>query len=62
MALVVAVGSLVEEDHEQGVAHILEHLAFNATEARFPVLLLLCCTCTMMYYLHGLQTTRHAIL
>ena len=34
MALVVAVGSLVEEDHEQGVAHILEHLAFNATEAR----------------------------
>ncbi|KIY93439.1 hypothetical protein MNEG_14523 [Monoraphidium neglectum] len=26
------VGSAQEEDHERGVAHILEHLAFNATE------------------------------
>ena len=34
LALAVNVGSLVEEDSEQGVAHILEHLAFNATEVR----------------------------
>jgi predicted Zn-dependent peptidase len=26
------VGSLVEEEPERGVAHILEHLAFNATQ------------------------------
>jgi predicted Zn-dependent peptidase len=26
------VGSLVEEESERGVAHILEHLAFNATQ------------------------------
>ncbi len=26
------VGSVQEEDHEQGVAHIVEHLAFNATD------------------------------
>ena len=32
IALVVKVGSVAEEEHEQGVAHILEHLAFNATE------------------------------
>lgn len=32
IALAVRVGSVVEEDHERGVAHILEHLAFNATE------------------------------
>jgi hypothetical protein len=32
IAVVVKVGSLVEQDQEQGVAHILEHLAFNATE------------------------------
>lgn len=32
LALAVGVGSLVEEDSERGVAHILEHLAFNATE------------------------------
>ena len=32
LALAVNVGSLVEEEHERGVAHILEHLAFNATE------------------------------
>ena len=32
LALAVNVGSVAEEDHEQGVAHILEHLAFNATE------------------------------
>lgn len=32
LALAVGVGSLVEEESERGVAHILEHLAFNATE------------------------------
>ena len=32
LALAVNVGSLVEEESERGVAHILEHLAFNATE------------------------------
>ncbi|KAK9820030.1 hypothetical protein WJX72_005269 [[Myrmecia] bisecta] len=32
VALAVRVGSVVEEDHEQGIAHIVEHLAFNATE------------------------------
>lgn len=26
------VGSAQEEENERGVAHILEHLAFNATE------------------------------
>jgi hypothetical protein len=26
------VGSVREEDHERGLAHVLEHLAFNATE------------------------------
>ena len=34
LALAVRVGSAVERDEEQGVAHIVEHLAFNATEAR----------------------------
>ncbi|GFH32079.1 peptidase M16 family protein, partial [Haematococcus lacustris] len=33
LALVVKVGSVVEEDSEAGVAHIVEHLAFNATES-----------------------------
>lgn len=32
IALAVRVGSVVEEEGERGVAHILEHLAFNATE------------------------------
>lgn len=32
LALAVNVGSAVERDDEQGVAHIVEHLAFNATE------------------------------
>lgn len=40
LALAVNVGSLLEEDHEQGVAHILEHLAFSATEVREASLLL----------------------
>ena len=30
----VRVGSVAEEEHERGVAHIVEHLAFNATEVR----------------------------
>jgi predicted Zn-dependent peptidase len=38
IALVVKVGSVAEEDHEQGVAHILEHLAFNATDVGVKVL------------------------
>ncbi|KAA6421450.1 MAG: chloroplast processing enzyme, partial [Trebouxia sp. A1-2] len=32
LALAVKIGSAVEQDDEQGVAHIVEHLAFNATE------------------------------
>ena len=32
LALAVKVGSLVEDEAGRGVAHILEHLAFNATE------------------------------
>ena len=32
LALVVKVGSVVETEEERGVAHIVEHLAFNATE------------------------------
>lgn len=32
LALAVNIGSAVERDDEQGVAHIVEHLAFNATE------------------------------
>lgn len=31
LALVVKAGSVLEEEHERGVAHIVEHLAFNAT-------------------------------
>lgn len=34
LALAVSIGSAVERDDEQGVAHIVEHLAFNATEVR----------------------------
>lgn len=37
VALVVKIGSVVEEDDEQGVAHIVEHLAFNATEVRSSI-------------------------
>ncbi|EFJ46689.1 hypothetical protein VOLCADRAFT_105434 [Volvox carteri f. nagariensis] len=33
LALAVRVGSVVEEEDERGVAHIVEHLAFNATES-----------------------------
>ena len=32
LSLVVGVGSAVEEEDERGVAHIVEHLAFSATE------------------------------
>ncbi|KAK9102226.1 hypothetical protein Sjap_019480 [Stephania japonica] len=32
LALAVKVGSVVEEEHERGVAHIVEHLAFSATK------------------------------
>merc|ERR550539_626827 len=31
--LVVGFGSLVEEEEEQGIAHIIEHLGFSATKA-----------------------------
>eukprot|EP00955_Chlamydomonas_euryale_P110463 366000-Chlamydomonas_euryale.AAC.45 len=36
VALAVRVGSVAEEEDERGVAHILEHLAFNATELQCP--------------------------
>jgi zinc protease len=29
--LVVKTGSLMEEDNEQGIAHFMEHMAFNGT-------------------------------
>ena len=32
MRLVVKVGSNIEEENEQGVAHFIEHLCFNGTE------------------------------
>ena len=32
LALAVNIGSVVEEEDEQGLAHVVEHLAFNATE------------------------------
>ncbi|HIG76232.1 MAG TPA: insulinase family protein [Bacteroidetes bacterium] len=35
LRLVVNAGSLLEEDDQQGLAHMLEHMAFNGTE-RFP--------------------------
>jgi zinc protease len=35
MRLVIKAGSLHEEDHEQGLAHFVEHMAFRGTE-RFP--------------------------
>ncbi len=41
LGLAVRVGSVVEADDEQGIAHILEHLAFDATEVRSWCLL--CC-------------------
>ncbi|KAL8153825.1 hypothetical protein V2J09_011593 [Rumex salicifolius] len=33
LALAVKVGSVVEEENERGVAHIVEHLAFSATKS-----------------------------
>eukprot|EP01025_Chloroclados_australasicus_P009149 TRINITY_DN13521_c0_g1_i3.p1 TRINITY_DN13521_c0_g1~~TRINITY_DN13521_c0_g1_i3.p1 ORF type:complete len:1012 (-),score=156.71 TRINITY_DN13521_c0_g1_i3:256-3291(-) len=33
LSLAVDVGSVVEQENERGVAHIVEHLAFNATES-----------------------------
>ncbi|MDR1307724.1 MAG: insulinase family protein [Treponema sp.] len=35
LTLAVNAGSVLEEDHERGVAHFVEHMAFNGT-ARFP--------------------------
>jgi hypothetical protein len=32
IGLAVRAGSVLEDEHERGVAHILEHLAFNATQ------------------------------
>ena len=32
LRLVVKVGSIAEEDNEKGVAHLIEHMAFNGTE------------------------------
>jgi len=35
LTLAVKAGSVLEEDNEQGLAHFVEHMAFNGTE-RFP--------------------------
>lgn len=35
LRLIVKVGSIVEEDNEQGLAHFVEHMCFNGTK-RFP--------------------------
>ena len=35
LLLVVNTGSIMEEDHQQGLAHFAEHMAFNGTK-RFP--------------------------
>lgn len=35
LMLLVNVGSILEEDHQQGIAHFTEHMAFNGTK-RFP--------------------------
>ena len=35
-----AVGAILEEDHQNGLAHFLEHMAFNGTE-HFPGKLLI---------------------
>lgn len=35
LRLVVRVGSALEDDHQRGLAHFLEHMAFNGTQ-RFP--------------------------
>jgi len=35
LRLAVKVGSILEEDHEQGLAHFVEHMCFNGTK-RFP--------------------------
>lgn len=35
LRLAVDAGSLLEEDHEQGLAHFIEHMAFNGTKS-FP--------------------------
>jgi zinc protease len=37
LRLVIDAGSILEEDDQQGLAHLLEHMAFNGTE-RFPEL------------------------
>ncbi|MDR1177626.1 MAG: insulinase family protein, partial [Spirochaetaceae bacterium] len=35
LTLAVDAGSVLEQEHEQGLAHFVEHMAFNGTE-RFP--------------------------
>ena len=35
LLLLVNAGSILEEDHQQGIAHFTEHMAFNGTK-RFP--------------------------
>ena len=32
LRLAIRAGSILEEEHEQGLAHYLEHMAFNGTE------------------------------
>ena len=31
LKLIVKAGSLMEEDHQQGLAHLIEHMAFNGS-------------------------------
>lgn len=46
LRLVVAVGSTTEDDDQRGLAHVLEHMAFNGTE-HYPA------TSLSDAYLHG---------
>jgi hypothetical protein len=50
--LAVKVGSIVEEEEERGVAHIVEHLAFSATSVR--ILYLPAYTICLLMHLRGL--------
>ena len=37
LALAICIGSAPERDDEQGVAHVIQHLAFTATEVRAAI-------------------------
>lgn len=55
LALAVKIGSAVEQDDEQGVAHIVEHLAFNATEVG-PINFLY-----LRFQLRGMPATKQKV-